>query len=50
MLNIFLGKEKFDILESIARVLDKNLLKIIPIEYSLYKLKFNKNRVVLIDL
>ena len=50
ILNIFIPRSKYEIIESIWRKLNKKIFKIIPSEYSLAKLSFWKNNVIIIDL
>lgn len=50
MLNIFIPYSKYENIEAIARNIDKKIIKIIPSEYAVAKLDYNKKDVVIIDL
>lgn len=50
MLNIFIPDTKYEQIEKIAQNIDKKIIKIIPSEYSIAKLDYNKKDVVIIDL
>jgi len=50
ILNIFIPETKYDNIEQIAKNLDKKIIKILPSEYAVAKLDYNKKNVVIIDL
>jgi len=50
LLNIFIPEAKYDTVQTIGRVLQKNIKKIIPTEYAITKLFNKKQDVVVIDL
>ena len=50
ILNIFIPESKFEIIKSIWRAINKNIIKIIPNEFAITKLFENKKEIVIIDL
>lgn len=50
ILNIFIPRTKYEIIESIWNALNKKIFKIVPSEFSLAKLSFNKENIIIIDL
>ena len=50
ILNIFIPESKYEIINSIWRALNKNIIKIIPSEFALTKLFEKKKEIVIIDL
>ncbi|MCP4524070.1 MAG: hypothetical protein GY828_07680 [Candidatus Gracilibacteria bacterium] len=50
LLNVFIPEHKYEIIQTIGRVLDKKIKKIIPCEFAITKLFKKKQEVVIIDL
>lgn len=50
LLNIFIPENKYEVIQTIGRVLWKNIKKIIPTEFAITKLFNKKKNVVIIDL
>jgi len=50
LLNIFIPENKYEVIQTIGRVLWKNIKKIIPTEFAITKLFNKKRNVVIIDL
>ena len=50
ILNIFIPEDKYDFIKSLGNILEKKIIKIIPSEYSIAKLDYAKENVVIIDL
>lgn len=50
ILNVFIPRTKYELIESIWRSIDKKIIKILPWEYCIAKLDYNKKDLVIIDL